>query len=100
RYPNGGVEQGRAVLRDLARHPSTARHVATKLAVHFISDAPPQVLVDRLAKRFLDSDGDLKEVSRTLLQADEAWTEERNKIKRPSEWIITALRAGDPEQTA
>lgn len=100
RYADGGVEQGRAVLRDLARHPATARHVATKLATHFVSDAPPQALVDRLAKRFLDTDGDLKQVARTLLEADEAWTDERNKIKRPSEWIVSALRAGDPERAA
>ena len=60
-YPDAGVEQGRAVLADLARHPATAKHIATKLARHFIADEPPPALVERLAKRFLDTDGDLKE---------------------------------------
>ena len=60
-YPEGGVEQGRAVLADLARHPATAAHVALKLARHFSSDEPPPALVERLSKRFLDTDGDLKE---------------------------------------
>jgi uncharacterized protein (DUF1800 family) len=92
-YPDTGVGQGRAVLADLARHPATARHVATKLARHFVADEPPPTLVDRLASRFLDTDGDLKEVARTLVSAPEAWTSEQAKIKHPSEWIIAALRA-------
>jgi len=92
-YPDSGVGQGRTVLADLARHPATARHVATKLARHFIADKPPPTLVDRLATRFLDTDGDLKEVARTLVAAPEAWAPEQAKIKRPSEWIIAALRA-------
>ena len=100
RYPDGGVEQGQAVLRDIARHPATARHIANKLAMHFVADAPPQALIDRLEKRFLDTDGDLKEVARALLQADEAWAAARGKIKRPSEWIASALRAADSEETS
>jgi uncharacterized protein (DUF1800 family) len=92
-YRDTGVEQGRAVLADLARHPATARHVATKLARHFIADEPPPALVDRLASRFLDTDGDLKEVTRALVSAPEAWAAEQAKIKRPAEWIVAALRA-------
>jgi uncharacterized protein (DUF1800 family) len=92
-YPDVGVGQGQAVLSDLARHPATAWQIATKLARHFVSDQPPPSLVDRLASRFLESDGDLKEVTRALVTAPEAWTPERNKIKRPAEWIVAALRA-------
>jgi uncharacterized protein (DUF1800 family) len=92
-YPDTGVEQGRAVLADLAHHPATARHVATKLARHFIADEPPPTLVDRLASRFLDTDGDLKEVARALAASPEAWAPEQAKIKRPAEWIVAALRA-------
>jgi uncharacterized protein (DUF1800 family) len=92
-YADGGVEQGRAVLNDLARHPATARHVATKLARHFIADDPPTTLVDRLTQRFLDTDGDLKEVTAALIAAPEAWGAEQAKIKRPGEWIVAALRA-------
>jgi uncharacterized protein (DUF1800 family) len=92
-YPDTGVEQGRAVLADLARHPATARHIATKLARHFVADEPPPALVDRLASRFLETDGDLKEVARALISAPEAWAPEQAKIKRPAEWIVAVLRA-------
>jgi uncharacterized protein (DUF1800 family) len=96
-YPEGGVEQGRAVLAALARHPATAKHVATKLARHFVADDPPSALVDRLTQRFLDTDGDLKEVVAALIAAPESWSAEQAKIKRPGEWIVAALRAtGEP----
>jgi uncharacterized protein (DUF1800 family) len=96
-YADGGVEQGRAVLADLARHPATAQHLATKLARHFVADDPPPALVDRLARRFLDTDGDLKEVVSALIAAPESWAPEQAKIKRPGEWIVVALRAtGEP----
>jgi len=87
------VEQGRAVLATLAHHPATAKHIATKLARHFVADEPPPALVDRLAKRFLDTHGDLKEVAKALITAPEAWATPPSKIKRPGEWIIAALRA-------
>jgi len=92
-YPDTGVEQGRSVLADLARHPATARHVATKLARHFIADDPPPALVERLAQRFLDTDGDLKEVAKALVSAPESWSPEQAKIKRPGEWIAAQRRA-------
>src|SRR5437660_6538609 len=92
-YADGGVEQGRAVLTDLAHHPATAKHVATKLARHFVADDPPAALVDRLTQRFLDTDGDLKEVTAALIAAPESWAAEQAKIKRPGEWIVAALRA-------
>ena len=92
-YPDTGVEQGRSVLADLARHPATARHVAVKLARHFIADDPPPALVERLTQRFLDTDGDLKEVAKTLVGAPEAWSPEQAKIKRPGEWIVAQRRA-------
>jgi uncharacterized protein (DUF1800 family) len=92
-YDEAGTEQGRAVLADLARHPATAKHVATKLARHFIADDPPPALVERLMQRFLDTDGDLKEVTMALIAAPEAWAPEQAKMKRPGEWIVAALRA-------
>jgi uncharacterized protein (DUF1800 family) len=92
-YPDGGIEQGRAVLADLARHPATARHVAGKLARAFVADAPPPALIDRLAKRFLDTDGNLKELARTLVSAPEAWAAPRSKLKAPATWFVAALRA-------
>jgi uncharacterized protein (DUF1800 family) len=91
-YPDTGLAQGRAVLADLARHPATARHIAEKLARHFVADEPPPSLVEKLTKSFNDSDGDLKELARTLILADESWTPERTKLKRPFEWHLAALR--------
>src|SRR5438094_1934067 len=90
-YPDAGLEQGRAVLAALARHPATARHVASKLARHFVADEPPPALVQCLTKRFLDSEGNLRELAKTLVTAPEAWDPARGKLKRPSEWIIAAL---------
>src|SRR6266446_6690467 len=92
-YPGAGVEQGRAVLAVLARHPATAKHVASKLARHFVADEPPPALVERLAKRFLATQGDLKEMAKALVAAPEAWEAPRTKLKRPGEWVIAALRA-------
>src|SRR4051812_41461422 len=66
-YDDTGLEQGRSVLRDLARHAATAKHIATKLAAHFVADAPPPPLVERLTKRFLDTDGDLKELAKVII---------------------------------
>jgi uncharacterized protein (DUF1800 family) len=92
-YPDGGVDQGRAVLADIACHPATAKHVAIKLATHFVADAPPLALVDRLAERFLETQGDLKELAKLLVTSKEAWDAPRDKLKRPGEWIVGALRA-------
>ena len=92
-YSQAGVEQGRAVLADLARHPATAEHVALKLARHFVADQPPPALTERLTKTFRVTDGDLKEMARTLVSAPEAWDSSRSKLKRPSEWRIAGLRA-------
>ena len=93
-YPEDGVQQGRAVLAMLARHPATAKHVATKLACHFVADEPPPTLVARLSRRFLDTDGNLKEMAKALVASPEAWDSARPKLKRPGEWIISAMRAG------
>jgi uncharacterized protein (DUF1800 family) len=92
-YAEEGVEQGRAVLRDLANHPATATHVATRLARYFIADEPPPVLVDNLAKVFRDTSGDLKEVAKALVTSPEAFALPPAKLKRPSEWIVGVVRA-------
>ena len=92
-YPQTGRAQGEAALRDLARHPSTARHIATKLARHFVADAPPTDLVDALTKTFRDSDGDLAVVSAALVTHDRAWRAPPTKIRDPNEFVIAAMRA-------
>jgi len=92
-YADAGFDQGRRVLGDLARHPATAQHVAHKIARHFVADDPALALVERLAKRFRDTEGDLKEVAKALVAAPEAWAMPRSKLRRPTEWIVASLRA-------
>jgi uncharacterized protein (DUF1800 family) len=92
-YPDTGLEQGRTVLADLARHPATAEHVATKLARHFIADDPSPALIETLKKTFLDTDGDLRMVSKALVTAPESWMPTQAKIKHPSEWMVAWIRA-------
>ena len=91
-YAQADAAQGRAVLADIGRHPATAAHVARKLARHFAADEPPPALVERLTRCFLDTDGDLKEIAKALIGAPETWSIERVKLKRPSEWLISAWR--------
>jgi uncharacterized protein (DUF1800 family) len=91
-YADSGVGQGRAVLADLAQHPATAEHIAEKLARHFVADNPPAPLVGKLAKSFKDSGGNLKELAKTLVTADEAWVPQRAKLKAPAEWVVGVLR--------
>ena len=68
-YPDNGVQQGRAALRALALHPSTAKHIAYKLARHFVADSPPPALVARLAETFTRTRGDLSAVYLALIGA-------------------------------
>ena len=92
RYPDTGLDQGRAVLADLARQPATAHHIAEKLARHFIADEPPPALVAKLTATFRDTDGDLKQLARSLILADESWNSQRQKLKPPAEWIAGVIR--------
>jgi uncharacterized protein (DUF1800 family) len=98
-YDDEGVEQGRAVLRDLATQPATATHVATKLARDFVADAPPAPLVERMAKAFLDTGGDLKEVAKAMISSPESWTQPATKLKRPGEWVVGMVRSTGIVQT-
>lgn len=93
RYPQAGVDQGEAVLRDLAVHPSTARFLATKLARHFVADEPPAGLVDAMASTYLETGGELSAVYETLVQSDEAWRELHSKYKTPHDFVISTFRA-------
>ncbi|SFI29625.1 DUF1800 domain-containing protein [Bradyrhizobium sp. cf659] len=93
RYEQEDAEQGRAVLRDLAAHPATATHVASKLARHFVADEPPPALVEQMAKTFRDTEGDLKQVAIAMVSSDEAWRGPPSKLKRPGEWVAGMVRA-------
>jgi uncharacterized protein (DUF1800 family) len=92
-YSDGGFEQGRAVLGDLARHPATAKHIAGKLARHFVADQPPAALIDKLSRRFILTGGDLREVAKELVTSPETWAAPRSKLKTPGEWLMASMRA-------
>ncbi len=93
KYKEDGLAEGERAIRALCRHPSTAHFVATKLAMHFISDDPPAAAIDRLARAFRSSEGDLKIVSRALIDEPEAWREDSRKFRTPQDWFVAVMRA-------
>ena len=95
RYREQGAEEGEDVLRTLALHPKTASHLATKLARHFVADAPPPKLVERMAGAYLKSEGELTSLYRVLIEADESWREPLAKFKTPHDFAISAYRMLD-----
>jgi uncharacterized protein (DUF1800 family) len=99
--PGGGIEDGEQVLDILARHPSTAHFIARELAQRFVADNPPEPLVNRMAQTFLSSDGDIREVMKTMLNAKEFWSEGayRAKVKSPFEMVASSARALDANVT-
>ncbi len=99
RIKPSGEKEGREVLHILARHPSTAKFISTKLAMRFVSDNPPPALVDRMAKTFLKKNGDIREVLKTMLQSPEFWAPDsyRAKVKTPLEFVVSAVRASGAE---
>ncbi|HVJ41532.1 MAG TPA: DUF1800 domain-containing protein [Dongiaceae bacterium] len=92
-YREAGEEEGRTLLHDMARHPATARHIAAKLARHFIDDNPPATVVEALAKTYLDTEGDLGQVTRQLVTIDAAWRSPAQKIRTSNDWVIATFRA-------
>ena len=100
-YESDGVAQGEAVLADIARHPSTAKFIATKFVRHFVADDPPPALVARLADVFGKTDGDLKALATALVDSDEAWKTPLTKMRSPYEFLVATGRLlaqipGDP----
>ena len=91
----GGQDEGERVLDMLAKHPSTAHHIAFQLAQRFVADEPPAALVDRAAKRFLDTKGDLREVVKTIVTSPEFFADDayRAKVKTPLEFVVSAVRS-------
>jgi uncharacterized protein (DUF1800 family) len=96
---DGGEAEGRELLHMLAMHPATAHFLARKLAVRFVSDDPPQALVERLAKSYLASGGDIATVLRTLFHSPEFWSADayRAKVKTPLEFVVSAARASNAQ---
>ncbi|MGJ5814199.1 DUF1800 domain-containing protein [Paludibaculum fermentans] len=97
----GGEEDGIKVLELLGRHPATARFLSRELALRFVSDSPSAALIDRMAKEYLKSDGDLRAVVRTMFESKDFWSAEayQSKIKSPLEFVASAVRAGEANVT-
>ncbi len=91
----GGMKDGEEVLDILSRDPHTAHHISFELAQRFVSDNPPAALVDRMAQKFVKSDGDIREVLRTMIYSPEFWSKDayRSKVKTPFELVASATRA-------
>lgn len=92
-YPDGGMGQAEAALNDIARHPATARHIASKLARHFIADDPPEAAVARLATVFTKTDGDLRAIALALVDMPEAWSTPLTKLRSPLDYVVALRRA-------
>jgi uncharacterized protein (DUF1800 family) len=91
-YEEEGLAQGEAALADIARHPSTAKFIATKFARHFVADDPPPALVASLESVFKKTDGDLKAMTLALVDSDEAWNAPMTKLRMPYEFLIASGR--------
>ncbi len=91
-YRQNDIAQGKAVLADLAIHPATAKHIAFKVARHFVADVPPPELVDNLSRNFTKTRGDLKALANTLLDDDLAWSTPVDKLKSPLEYLVSVSR--------
>jgi uncharacterized protein (DUF1800 family) len=91
----GGMKDGEQVIELLSKNSNTAKFISTKLARRFVSDTPPPALVARMSKTFLKSDGDIREVMRTMIYSPEFWSREayRAKVKTPFELVVTSARA-------
>jgi uncharacterized protein (DUF1800 family) len=96
---DGGLNEGLEMLHRLAMRPATAQFLSRKLALRFVSDDPPQSLVNRMAKSYLASDGDIAAVLRTMFHSPEFWRRDvyRAKVKTPLEFVVSAVRASNAE---
>ncbi|HUD12704.1 MAG TPA: DUF1800 domain-containing protein [Terracidiphilus sp.] len=92
-----GEQEGRQLLHMLATRPATAKFISRKLAVRFVGDDPSQALIDRMAKTYLHSDGDISAVLNSLFHAPEFWSPDayRAKVKTPLEYVVSAARASN-----
>jgi uncharacterized protein (DUF1800 family) len=101
RIKESGENEGMQVLGMLAQRPATARFISTELAQRFVSDSPPPSLIDAMAKTYLKSDGDIRQVLATMFHSREFWAPEtyRARVKTPFEFVVSSLRATQAEIT-
>ena len=95
KFSEDGEKEGEKLLDMLATHPSTAKHISFKLVQRFVADEPPAALVDRAAKKFLETKGDLREVTRVIVTSPEFFDQQyfAAKVKTPLEFVVSAARA-------
>jgi len=98
-FGGGGMEEGERMIHVLAHQPATAHHIAYKLCQRLVADDPPPALVDRVAKKFLATDGDLRQTVRAVISSPEFWDPKmvRSKVKSPFEYVASAVRAVDAD---
>jgi uncharacterized protein (DUF1800 family) len=98
-FSDGGMKDGEEALKMLANHPSTAKFISTELARHFVSDNPPQPLIERMAKNYEATEGDIRSVLKTMIYSPEFWSKDafRSKVKTPFELVASTSRVLDAD---
>jgi uncharacterized protein (DUF1800 family) len=98
-FDYGGMKDGEEALKFLANHPSTGMFLSRELSRHFVSDNPPQSLIDRMADNFAATQGDIRSLLKTMIYSPEFWSKEayRSKVKTPFELVVSAARALDAD---
>ncbi len=99
-YADSGPDQASSILLDLARHPSTIRHVSRKLAIHFVGDQPPQAVTDSMEKAWRRTDGELRAVVEAMLLRPQVWEAPMAKLRPPIEFVMATCRTLDQEMSA
>lgn len=97
-FKNDGIKQGESMLKFLAHHPSTAKHICFKLARHFIADEPSEALIEKMVKRWKSSNGNIKDVVIEMINAEESWSEQSAKFKSPREFVISTFRGASQKK--
>ena len=94
---SSGIQEGEDALDILARHPATAHHLSYQLAQYFVADDPPKPLVERMALRYLETDGDIREVLAAIFASPEFWDHRyyAAKFKSPYEYVVSSVRAAN-----
>jgi len=97
RIAGSGIQEGEDALDILARHPATAQHLSNQFAQYFVADDPPKRLVERMALRYLETDGDIREVLAAIFASPEFWDRRyyAAKFKSPYEYVVSSVRAAN-----
>jgi uncharacterized protein (DUF1800 family) len=99
KFKDDGEREGEALLHFLVTRPATAQFISRQLAIRFVSDDPPQSLVDRMARTYMSTGGDISAILRTLFRSPEFWaaSDYRSKVKTPLEFVVSAVRASNAD---